>query len=849
MNKKNTKRALLASTLSLLLCVSMLVGTTFAWFTDTVTSGSNIIKSGKLDVEMYWTDGDNDPATASWADASRVAIFDYDLWEPGYVSARHLKIENVGNLAFKYQMRILANGIVSELADVIDVYYFEEAKVLSRGDLTDAAKLGTLSQVLNNTYANAVSAKIIGQLEGGKSKTITLALKMQESAGNEYQNLSIGSDFSVQMLATQLVSEYDSFNNTYDSGADFAPQEEPSAMVSKLIGDELDITIQGGEPLSLDAGFQFEPTETPEQGAASKYANWHADFYVYADQNVAANTLWLAGYYDFYCQGWNDGNWIGLPAVDVPANVGIRLIADGMNDGDTEGGITVPYNAICALGNDGIGFRCGIADVNNANAGTKVTVELRLYETLSEEECLEQFGYVSANKETGHFITVGKFTQILGGARETLADGTVLFYPDDGGVVLYSAKDVASTDYTMPEGVTEVDGFFLAGNTDVKNVTFASTVEKIGYKAFKDSSVESVDLNEGLTVIDEYAFNAAKKLKNFTIPSSVTTLEQYAFSQTAATEVVIPENVETIGYAAFTAMPNLTTVTIEGENVAISNYAFRNCVNLRTVNILSDDITIGNNMPFTNAQSNNPNTNNITFNVKNTTVADKIVAAMGTGSDFYINVATGETYGTVSDQTELKAAVANGTDVVILSAGTYDLNGCQKTGVVLKGVGAVKLANTTDYAGNGKLGGIVWQMTIEDLTITDTVYTQNGGGLSTFNNVTFAKGVRRAYGSGVTFNGCTFGKNSEGYALHFESDSGSAGGVITLNGCKFQGGNVHLGSKRSYEFTNCDFATGTDFQVWSDISLENCTVNGVLVTEDNIATLFPNLNLAKVTLK
>ena len=61
MKKQNTKRALLLSALSLLLCVCMLVGSTFAWFTDSVTSANNIIKSGNLDVELYYqTEGQSD---------------------------------------------------------------------------------------------------------------------------------------------------------------------------------------------------------------------------------------------------------------------------------------------------------------------------------------------------------------------------------------------------------------------------------------------------------------------------------------------------------------------------------------------------------------------------------------------------------------------------------------------------------------------------------------------------------------------------------------------------------------------------------------------------------------------
>ena len=124
-NKKSTKRALLMSVLAMLLCVTMLVGTTFAWFTDSVTSSGNIIKSGTLKVGMYWAEGQNDVPTADtdWTDAAKGAIFNYENWEPGYVSARHIKIANEGSLALKYQVNIIADGEVSELADVIDAIF------------------------------------------------------------------------------------------------------------------------------------------------------------------------------------------------------------------------------------------------------------------------------------------------------------------------------------------------------------------------------------------------------------------------------------------------------------------------------------------------------------------------------------------------------------------------------------------------------------------------------------------------------------------------------------------------------------------------------------------------------
>ena len=93
-NANKTKRALLASVLSMFLCFSMLVGTTYAWFTDSVTSANNVIKTGTLDVTMDWAQGTEDPTSATWVAADKGPIFNNYLWEPGYTEARHIKITN-----------------------------------------------------------------------------------------------------------------------------------------------------------------------------------------------------------------------------------------------------------------------------------------------------------------------------------------------------------------------------------------------------------------------------------------------------------------------------------------------------------------------------------------------------------------------------------------------------------------------------------------------------------------------------------------------------------------------------------------------------------------------------------
>ena len=230
------------SVLAMLLCVTMLVGTTFAWFTDSVTSSGNIIKSGTLKVGMYWAEGQNDVPTEDkdWndaADANKGAIFDYANWEPGFVMARHIKIANEGSLALKYQVNIIVNGKVSELADVIDVYYADPAVVATRG-LNGMVRLGTLTEVLADMGETAK-----GVLLAGNNDTITLALKMQESAGNEYQDMSIGSSFDIQLLATQFTYESDSFDENYDEDAvvgDLVVADENSDLIAILANAKKD---------------------------------------------------------------------------------------------------------------------------------------------------------------------------------------------------------------------------------------------------------------------------------------------------------------------------------------------------------------------------------------------------------------------------------------------------------------------------------------------------------------------------------------------------------------------------------------------------------------------------------
>lgn len=252
--QKSTKRALLLSALSLLMCVSMLIGSTFAWFTDSVTSGSNKIVAGTLDIDLYKI---NDPLGMVMGTAGAVEeitdssapLFGEDIrWEPAYEAVANLKLENNGNLALKWQAIVRPVADIGELAEVIDVYVSEDELVYTpngrdtyhQGNLT---KVGTLRDVMNG------KALLSGTMEKqGNVEFFSIVLKMQETAGNEYQGKSAGA-FDITILATQYTYENDSFDNQYDKDSVYgdvmvssdaelkAAIEDPAMKVIAVNGD------------------------------------------------------------------------------------------------------------------------------------------------------------------------------------------------------------------------------------------------------------------------------------------------------------------------------------------------------------------------------------------------------------------------------------------------------------------------------------------------------------------------------------------------------------------------------------------------------------------------------------
>ena len=205
MRKKNvTKHALLASVLAMVLCVTMLVGTTFAWFTDTASANVNKIQSGNLEIDLQDGNGNSlEGKTLGWV-AKDGRAQEKILWEPGCTyNLTPFKIVNKGNLALKYQITV--NGVTgnAKLLEAIDF----TAKIGSK----DPVALETMNGVLLPT---GKTSTVTGE-ESGESSLITISGHMKESAGNEYRDLSI-ENVGITVVATQYTYESDSKDNQYD---------------------------------------------------------------------------------------------------------------------------------------------------------------------------------------------------------------------------------------------------------------------------------------------------------------------------------------------------------------------------------------------------------------------------------------------------------------------------------------------------------------------------------------------------------------------------------------------------------------------------------------------------------
>lgn len=317
-NKKTTKRALLSSVMAIVLCLAMLIGTTFAWFTDSASTAVNKIQSGKLDValEMQKADGSWESAegkTLTFKTTDNRAA-DQILWEPGCTyELPKLRVVNNGNLALKYKVQITGIQGSAKLNEVIDW-------------TIDGITVG-------NTFTS---------LAVGANSEFTIKGQMQKTAGNEYQGLTIDG-IGITVFATQDTVEYDSNGNQYDQNAPFV---YPAGVTDEIFDSK------------TDADYSIPGGSTGKAPAVAAYVDSSGNVQYTADVKTALDS--------------------GASTIYLKKNTKGRLMA--LSDFLAQPNRTSEITRDITIYANGADFEYGELAINTSEAGTNANFTIKVYD-------------------------------------------------------------------------------------------------------------------------------------------------------------------------------------------------------------------------------------------------------------------------------------------------------------------------------------------------------------------------------------------------------------------------------------------------------------------------------------
>ena len=275
-NKRATKRALLTSVMALVMCVVMLVGTTFAWFTDTASTGVNKIQAGNLDIKVEYTlDGEN------WNNLDEATdIFQKGLWEPGHSEVVGLKIHNAGNLALKYSISM---NIVNEtkginkagdefaLSDYLKVKTSTSGGTIGAGLVAAAFGNRNMSKTWQEVDFKAVNAIAVDVPQPVVSATYpdqyyVIKVYMPEEVGNEANAISVDKtpsiEFGINVVATQDTVERDSFGSDYDKDAEYPTTADNAVDLQAALAAGKDVMLTKSVALTAPLSISKDVTIT-----------------------------------------------------------------------------------------------------------------------------------------------------------------------------------------------------------------------------------------------------------------------------------------------------------------------------------------------------------------------------------------------------------------------------------------------------------------------------------------------------------------------------------------------------------------------------------------------------------
>ncbi len=629
-----TKRALLTSVLALVLSLAMLAGSTFAWFTDTASTGVNRIVSGNLDVGLEYWGG----AESGWLTAENSEdLFDENaLWEPGYTQIVYLKVKNNGNLALTYAMQITpvretvgvnVDGEEFKLSDYIKFGWTtftvdEEAGAPVALDREEAQDIvGGGAQLGTTLHRQAAEP-----MEAGAEELVALVAWMPEDVGNEanYSTVQPTIELSLKVLATQAAVESDSFNNTYDDDAaadenlDIKPEYDyeslydynnlegygvrverneagkvVKAIVSGVNGkvpDGFFANLKGsvdenGNPIAVPAERWADLTEVVIENGVTEIGKDVFQGCVGLTNVTIPDSVKKIGTWSFYmCKG--------LKNVDIPANMEIGDFSfrqSGLEQVTVSGGSVGNY-AFHRIDNlKKISINCETIG-EEAFSGCDYLTDITLGEnvkTLGDKafytcDALERVEIPSTVTDIGEktFYSCPALKEAIIRAG-TVKAGT-----------FYNCR--ALTTLVISDNAT-LDASFTVGNTYAKETLETVKIERgeIGISAFNSCpNLTTVELGNSVTSVGDNAFSKCTALTSVNIGDGVTSIGKNAFNGcTALTNANIGSGA--IGESAFNGCTSLANVTLGNGVTQIGKNAFIRCAQIPSITIGSGVTSIG----------------------------------------------------------------------------------------------------------------------------------------------------------------------------------------------------------------------------------------------------------------
>ncbi|WP_337491200.1 TasA family protein [Vescimonas sp.] len=362
-SSKTTKRALVTSVLALLMCVTMLVGATFAWFTDTASTEVSKIQAGNLDLEVqYRTAANGDWKTLD--NATDLFGAEGTLFEPGHTRVVELKIKNAGNLALKYKIGM---NVISETAGTnkdgnpykLSNYLKVATSPIQQYDPNAAP--GTVSYAMeqlifekgnvlaweHRDFANFeleyTSGGSVHELKPGDAGILGIKVYMPETVGNEANAISTEKaasiNFGLNVVATQYTVESDSYGTQYDKDATY-PAVNQAELTALLNGGKIvtlgkdiapieTITVSGNVKSTLDLNGKEMANTTDIWEHKGEY-NWSlVSARSGANLTITGNGTFAAKANDCYAVDVQDGSTVTITSGTFNGNIHAVYVLEG----------------------------------------------------------------------------------------------------------------------------------------------------------------------------------------------------------------------------------------------------------------------------------------------------------------------------------------------------------------------------------------------------------------------------------------------------------------------------------------------------------------------------------------